>query len=181
MAKVRNNIVVKGLSGSLGDQLVIRLDKAGRTIVSVKPAFDENRQFTEAQQAQQEAFRNAAAYAKTAKGEDVYVEKAEGTPMNAFNVAMADWLHAPEILDVDLSAWNGQAGQVIRIKAMDDVKVKGVSVVITDANGVLLEQGEAAQADGLWWTYTTTQPASGNPKVIASAEDLAGRITRMTK
>lgn len=29
MAKVRNNIIVQGLSGSLGEQLVVKQDKAG--------------------------------------------------------------------------------------------------------------------------------------------------------
>ena len=43
MAKVRNNIIIQGLSGSLGEQLVIKQDKAGRTIVGVAPSFDPNR------------------------------------------------------------------------------------------------------------------------------------------
>ena len=60
MAKVRSNIIVDGIGGMLGNQLVFKQDKAGRTIVSVKPTFDENRTFSDAQQAQQEAFREAA-------------------------------------------------------------------------------------------------------------------------
>jgi len=90
MAKVRNNVIVRGLSGSFGEQMVIRIDKAGRTIVSNKPEFDENRVFTSDQQAQQEKFREAVAYAKDVKEEEVYLTKAEGTPMSPYNVAMAD-------------------------------------------------------------------------------------------
>ena len=67
MAKVRNNVVMRGLSGSFGDQMVIKIDKAGRTIVSNKPEFDPNRQFTPQQLDHQEAFREAANYAKVAK------------------------------------------------------------------------------------------------------------------
>jgi hypothetical protein len=111
MAKVRNNVVVRGLSGSFGDQMVIKIDKAGRTIVSNKPEFDENRVFTPAQQAQQERFREARAYANGAKDQEVYVKKAEGTPMHPSNVALADWFHAPEIKEIDLSEWTGLAGQ----------------------------------------------------------------------
>jgi hypothetical protein len=48
MAKVRNNIMVRGLSGAVGEQFVIRKDKAGRTIISNIPTFDEKRQFSEA-------------------------------------------------------------------------------------------------------------------------------------
>jgi hypothetical protein len=49
MAKVRNNIIIQDLSGSLGDQLVVKQDKAGRTIVAVAPSADPNRTFSEAQ------------------------------------------------------------------------------------------------------------------------------------
>jgi hypothetical protein len=131
MAKVRNNVIVRGLSGSFGDQMVIKIDKAGRTIISNKPEFDENRQFTPAQQAQHEKFREARVYASETKDLDVYVAKAEGTPMSSSNIAMADWFHAPEIKEIDLSEWTGQIGQYIRILAMDDVQVAQVSVVIT--------------------------------------------------
>ena len=46
MPKVRNNIVIKGLSGTLGDQIAIKRDKIGRTIVSMKPTYSKNRQFS---------------------------------------------------------------------------------------------------------------------------------------
>ena len=181
MAKIRNNIFVRGLTGEVGEQFVIRKDKAGRTIISNKPEFDGNRQFSEAQLAQQEAFREASAYAQKAKDQEVYVSKAEGTPLHPRNVAMADWLHPPEIKDIDVSGWDGQAGQTICIEAVDDVQVKQVTVVITDEAGAVLEQGSAVQADNLWWNYTTTKAATGTPKVIASAQDLPGHITKMTK
>jgi hypothetical protein len=173
MAKVRNNVVVRGLSGSFGDQMIIKVDKAGRTIVSNKPEFDENRAFTPAQQTQQERFREAVAYAKDAKDLAVYAAKAEGTPMHPYNVALADWFHAPEIKEIDLSDWTGQAGQYIRILAMDDVQVTQVSVVITDAQDAVLEQGTAVKDDASpWWIYTTKTTATGSPKVLATAEDL---------
>ncbi len=89
MAKVSKNIIIQGLSGSLGDQIVIRQDKAGRTIVSVKPAFDPDYQFNEAQLEHQEQFRVATTYAKDAKTNEEYVSKAEGTPLTPYNVAVA--------------------------------------------------------------------------------------------
>ena len=180
MAKVNKNIIIQGLSGSLGDQIVIRVDKAGRTRVSVKPSFDPDYQFNEAQLEQQEQFRAAATYAKDAKTNEEYVTKAEGTPLTPYNVAVADWFHEPEIAAIDLSAWSGQIGQMIRIQATDDVKVTQVSVVITDENDTVLEQGQAVNDGGGWWEYVTTEAASGNPKVIATAYDLPGHIASMT-
>jgi hypothetical protein len=182
MAKVRNNVVVRGLSGSFGDQMVIKIDKAGRTIVSNKPEFDENRVFTPAQQAQQERFREASVYAKDSKDLEVYADKAAGTPKHPYNVALADWMHPPEIKEIDLSEWTGQVGQCIRIQAMDDVQVKQVSVVITDEQDALLEQGAAVKdSDSSWWTYQTQTVVTGNPKVLVAAEDLPGHITEMVR
>jgi hypothetical protein len=178
MAKVRNNIIIQGLSGSLGEQLVIKQDKAGRTIVGVSPTFDPNRTYSEAQLTHQDQFREAAAYAKDTKDQEAYVEKAVGTPMTSYNVAMADWFHAPEILELDVSAWHGEAGQVIRIKAVDDIQVTQVNVVITDSTGAALEQGQAVRADGLWWDYTTTATAPEGPRVVATARDLPGHVAQ---
>lgn len=179
MAKLRKNIIIQGLSGSLGDQLVIKQDKAGRTIISASPTFNENRTFSEAQLERQERFREASSYAKDAKMDDVYVKKAEGTAMSSYNVAMADWFHAPEIHEIDIENWHGQAGEIIRIRAMDDVKVTLVKVVITDENGNVVEQGEAQQAEGAWWTYTATAAAPENARIVVSARDLPGHITQM--
>jgi hypothetical protein len=181
MAKVRNNVIVRGLSGSFGDQVVIKVDKAGRTIVGNKPAFNADRDFTPAQLAHQEKFREAAMYAKDAKHLEAYVEKAAGTPMQPYNVALADFLHLPEIKEIDLSAWKGEARQPIRIQAIDDVEVKLVSVEITDENGTVLESGPASKEEGGWWTYQTTTSAHGNPNVVVTAEDLPGHTASMTQ
>ena len=181
MAKVRQNIIMQGLSGSLGDQLILKQDKGGRTIISAKPTFHPNREFSDAQKLQRSAFREASAYGRSAQGHPLYAQKAAGTPMSAYNIAMADWFHAPEVLDIDLSAWSGQAGQIIRIKAIDDVLVTQVGVAIMDGQGTLLEQGPATRADGLWWEYTTTLSVSGDLKVRASAQDLPGHVAEMTK
>jgi hypothetical protein len=178
MAKVRNNIFVRGLSGSVGDQFVVKLDKNGRTIISNIPTFEENRTFTESQLGQQEKFREAVEYAKGAKSQQVYVDKAEDTSRTPYNVAMADFFHAPEILDVDLSAWHGGVGQAIRIKAMDDVKVTQVNVVITDSAGAVLEQGAAVQGDNRWWDYTTTAAASDGARIVVTARDLPGNLAQ---
>ncbi len=176
MAKVRNNIIIQGLSGSLGSQLVIKQDKAGRTIVAVPPSVDPNRVFTPAELERQGKFRDASVYARGAKDAEVYADKANGTPLNPYNVAIADWYHAPEIKEVDASAWNGAVGQVIRIQAVDDVKVMQVNVVITDNLGAVLEQGAAMQAEGAWWQYMTTATAPDSPRIVATARDLPGNI-----
>lgn len=181
MAKVFSNMVMQGLSGLLGNQLVIRQDKAGRTIITARPRYNPNRAFSEAQKQHHNDFREAAAYARSARGADIYVSKAAGTPLNPYNVALADWFHAPEILEMDLGGWSGQPGKVIRVKALDDVLVTQVMITIRDGGGALLEQGPATSMDALWWEYTTRSTASGRLTVTAAAQDMPGNITEMSK
>ncbi|MBN1430538.1 MAG: hypothetical protein JXB07_19360 [Anaerolineae bacterium] len=175
MAKVRRNLVVAGLSGALGDQLIVKQYMDGRTIICKRPTFAEDRVFSADQKTHQQAFREASLYAKqAAKAEAIYVEKARGTSKNAYNIALGDWFHPPEIGEIDLSGWSGQVGEPIRVKALDDVMVKRVTLAIVDGQDEPIEQGEAKQVDELWWVYVTTQEAPRQVRVIAVAEDLPG-------
>ena len=156
MARVRKNLAMQGLTGKLGDQFVIRTDKAGRTIVGTKPTFSEGRQFSDAQVTHHEEFREAVAYAKSAKDLDIYVQKAGGTPQNAYNVAVADWFNKPEIKELDVTGWNGAPGGTIRVRAMDDVQVAQVNVVITDSTGAVQEQGHPPAPHIFDWAGSAT-------------------------
>jgi hypothetical protein len=179
MARVRKNQVMQGLTGLIGDQILVRTDKAGRTIVGSKPTFKEDRTFSAAQLEHHQEFREGVIYARANKDLEVYKEKAAGTPQNAYNVAMSDWFNAPEIKVLDTSAWSGQPGEVIRVWAIDDVKVNSVSVEITRPDGTLLEKGEAVQVDAMWWDYTTTASAVPGARVKATAIDLPSNIAEM--
>lgn len=172
MAKVRSNVIVRGLSGSLGG-LVFRHLRDGRTILCSKPDFSD-RKFSPEQTAHQRRFRVAASYAQSAaKLEPLYAELAAGTLKTAYNLALADWFHPPVIHEV---SW--QAG-VLRIAASDDVRVKRVRVKLEDAEGEIVEAGEAQPVEGSsnqWWTYLPQQLPAG--KVLVEAEDLAGNVAR---
>jgi hypothetical protein len=100
--------------------------------------------------------------------------------MTAYNLAIADWFHAPEIREIDITAWHGGIGQSIRVQAADNVQVTQVNVVITDSAGAVLEQGAATRAEGLWWIYTTTATATDGAQVLVTAQDLPGNVTNMT-
>ncbi len=174
MAKVRKNIFLQGLSGSLAGQIVLRTDKAGRTIVSIKPTYPDDREYSEAQLAQQQRFQQASAYAMDAD-DPVYDAKAEGTPKSAYNVAMADWFHSPEVDEIDLTAYTGELGETIRAMVRDDVQVQQVSILIATGDDTLVEQGQMTHEQGLWYTYTTTADCPPGPaKVIVTGLDLPG-------
>ncbi len=99
---------------------------------------------------------------------------------SAFNVAVADLLHAPDIETIDLSNYTGKVGDTITIRATDDFMVTGVTVSISEADGTLVEKGAAVLgADGLDWVYTATV-ANANlsgDKIVIQASDLPGNVT----
>jgi hypothetical protein len=181
MAKVKGNLMMAHLSGSLGDQFIVKRGRGGQTIICKKPTFQEDREFSPAQLARQQAFREAAAYARTQKGNPLYIEKAQGTGKCSYNVAIADYLHPPKILEVDLSSWVNGDGGTIRIRVQDDVSVQGVKVTIADENGVFLEEGEAVEGSALWWEYNTAQAIANNMRVTVAARDLPGHVTEWTE
>ena len=179
MAEVDNNIFVRGLSGSLGRQFVIRRTRSGKTIVTNMPTFDPNREFSQSQLAQQSAFKQASRYAKAAQRQPVYAEKAKANHSTGYNMAIQDWFGKPEVLRIDVQGYSGQAGQTIRAEADDDTLVARLRVVIHN-NGVILEEGEAvrSESDPLVWSYVTTNAVQMSPKplVDAHAYDLPGNI-----
>jgi hypothetical protein len=177
MAKVNGNLFMDRLSGSLGDQFIAKRGRGGRTIICKKPTFREDRKFSPAQLARQQAFREAAAYARTQKLNPLYLEKARGTGKCSYNVAIGDYLHPPEILEIDLSGWVNGDGGTIRVRAQDDVRVEGVKVTVSDETGALLEEGQAQDMGALWWEYSTGQAAVNNMRVTAAVRDLPGHVT----
>lgn len=177
MANASGNIFVRALRGSVGDQFVIKVVRSGDTVVSNMPTFRSDRSFSEAQIDVQERFREATHYAKDVKTQAVYVEKAAHSDLTAYNIAVADWFHAPKVSEIDVADWRGEAGKTLRVKAIDDVQVVDVRVMICDTNGVVLEEGMASKDVGDWWTYTTLQATPEATRVVATARDLPGHAT----
>lgn len=167
MAKVTRNMIISGLSGSLGPDHYARTTKDGRTIISLKPDFS-NRQFSEAQLNVQSRTKLSAEYAKSVyKVNPIYAQKAAGTAKNAYNVAVGDWRNPPVIWRIE---WiDGQ----IRVHASDDVLVTGVTVTILDEAGQTLDQGEAELWMGVRWEYRTAHRG----RIRVEARDLPGNVT----
>ena len=184
MARVKSNIVIEGLTGSLGGKIVFS-QRGGQTIVSVKAASSETPP-SESQQKQRQKFGQANRYAKQAMQnaplKEAYAQQARGG-QSAFNVAMADYLNEPEIADLEVSAYSGAKDSPISITVTDDHLVAGVEVVLHAASGNVLEQGEAELDDnGVDWVYVT-QKANGalkGSKLVVRASDLPGNVTERT-
>lgn len=184
MAKVKNNIVIEGLSGSLGNRIVFS-QRAGKTVVSVKPQPSAPK--SEAQLRQMQTFKEATFYAKKVIKDPVtkaaYAQRAK-PGQSAYSVAISDYMTAPDISLVDFSLYDGKKGSPLTIRASDDHMVTEVQVAIYDANGVLLEEGSATpEENGLDWTYTTqkaTTEVQGN-RLEIKATDLPGNRSQRSE
>lgn len=164
MAKVIDNVLMRGLSGQLGGQLVIRRLRDGRTIVCKTPNFS-GRKLSEAQKEHHRRVKAASQYAGSAsRSIPIYTRLAEGTLKNAYNVAFGDWFNPPVIQRL---GWYGTA---VRIWATDDVQVAGVQVSVLDEAGEVREQGDAVQGRGDWWEYVP----SVRGRIVVEARDLPG-------
>ncbi|MDO4225092.1 MAG: hypothetical protein Q4C75_04290 [Bergeyella zoohelcum] len=179
MAKSINNIITHGLSGKVGDLLVFR-QVDGKTIVAKVPK--KSNKVTDKQLEQRAKFQEATIYTKSVmQNENLktqYEEEAKNKGLKVNNIAIADFLKAPKIEEVDLSNYTGKRNDLIKIKAFDDFKVERVSVKIENADGSLVEEGNATQ-EGLYWIYKAKEnnaDLSGD-KITVRAYDLPDNMT----
>jgi len=184
MAKVADNIILKGITGMIGDMLVFR-HLNGQTIVSAKPKKPTTR--TPKQQEGQERFKQAVAYAKASMShsqlKELYATGISASCTSAHQVAIADYLNAPRIEDVDVRQYKGNAGDTIAIRATDNFRVASVQVAIHTADGELIEEGTATNdTTDDTWIYTASQQNAylTSCQVTITASDLPGNRTDKT-
>ena len=184
MARVNLNPVLEAIRGKVGDLIFKRWED--HEIVSKMP--DRTGIVPTANQlAQMDKFRLAALYGKAVLADPdaraVYDDAAHKKGIPAFALSVGDFLNAPAIDEVDLAAYTGKTGDVIRLRVSDDIEVKGVTVAIR-AQGGVLEEGAAVWSPGTaTWNYTaTTDLAQGQAVSIeVSATDRPGHKTTRTQ
>lgn len=182
MARSRNNIATSGLSGQVGE--FVFTQHFGKTVVG-KP--HRKRAVTDSMKTINAIFKQAAAWAKAiltdASIKQLYQSKAK-PGQTPYNLAVADFFRPPEIGEIDSSGYNGSVGSKISVPIQDGGRVVSVKLMISKANGSLLEQGDAQlQPDGLHWLYTATT-ANSNPSgciVKIIAYDLPGHPSEKQK
>jgi hypothetical protein len=178
MANGYRNKFARGWNGASGDPFVVHKTGSGKSIVAGKPMFDDNLAYTERQTMHQAAVRDSALYASFAENQEAYICLAKEMGTTAYALAVADWYGAPRVLEINVDRWTGKVGEIIRVKAKDNVMVASVLLVIRDAQGHIVEMGESIQsrAGSGWWSYTTQSPLALTPfpSVQAIAFDLPG-------
>lgn len=182
MAKIKDNLLVRGASGNVGKQFVYR-KRGDETFITRMPTTDKNAKPTEQQEKVRDQFTAAAGYATGAisdpKLKAEYQKKAKQTAgRTAYNVAFRDYLKAPVVKGIDTSAYNGTVGTTIVVDARDDFRVVEVTVSIKTAAGVLVEEGNAIlnPINRNEWFYKATQAnaAISGSVIQVTAKDLPG-------
>ena len=183
MAHIKDNIVTEGMSGKLGNKIVFR-NVGGKTIVAKRPT-PSGKEDTEEQKKHKLRFRTGAIYAKKAIQDPILREAygARAKPgQSPYNVAMADFFNAPEIIEVDLSFFTGVKGSPLVVQVVDDHEVIEVKVAIYDPQGGLLEEGPATlHENGINWVYTTQKAIttiSGHTLSIQATDQPGNKVER---
>ncbi|SFW85352.1 hypothetical protein [Chitinophaga sancti] len=169
MALIKDSILLQCVEGSLGNEITI-YKRNGQIIVAKKRRKSDKRPTTKQLEARYK-MRVAAAYAKVILQDPelkAYYKSLAGPGQNAWNMAVKDAYHAPEIQNIQFE------DTTVVVEVKDEFRVAEVQVRIVGADGVVQERGRAlAGRNGVHWYYQAgALPAGGT--VIVVAVDLPG-------
>lgn len=180
MAHVTLNPILEQIRGQVGDLVFERYED--RVILSRKPE-PSGQPATPAQAAHRERFRQAALHGTMVMADPdarkAYAAEEQRKPV--FSLTIADFFHAPEIAEVDVSDYHGARRDPIRIAATDDFEVARVEVTITDPAGTVVESGAAVAERGHWLYEATAAVAAGTAvRIEVRAYDRPGGVDTET-
>ena len=159
MAKVRLSPAIGGISGKVGNMLFRTI--FDKQVVGRPPDFS-HRLLSEKQVAQVGRFGDRGRNWKKLPLEvkAIYKARAKELKMPPCGLYQKTAAHAPVVQEVDIAAYAGQAGQSIRVRALDLVDVAEVRVIIRDGTSAELESGAGTRSADGDWVYTTTASAA---------------------
>lgn len=182
MGKVKENLLTKGFSGKIGDEIVFR-QVGNRTLFAKRP---RKRLITEPTP-QQELFAKAVVFAKTMLLDPAvradYQNRAKLAGLaSAYSAAVTDYLKLPKIDSIDTDYYKGAVGDIIWVIALDDFKLQTMTVTLFRADGSEIESGAAVLENGRW-KYVAQQAHADLPgtRVVVTATDRPGREAQLEK
>jgi len=196
MANIVLNSAIRTISGGL-DGFVYRQHPDGRVTIARSRTPNPDRVPTQAQAQHLKSFRAASAQcdnlmkdaAILALYKQIVVRR--GSAARVRSTIIGDILKPPEIDNLDVSGYHGALGNPIHVLAEDNIGVARITLSITDdATGQVVESAEklftggslVPPPAGLWaYQATATLPAGHTALVTATAYDLAGNKTELSK
>jgi hypothetical protein len=179
MAKSKNNILTKGLSGMIGKQIVFR-SWNGKTFISVAPKKPKKQ--SPVQKENRTKFKRATVFAKkmmkdpAKKAEYKEIAKKLQLP-NAYTAAITDYMRNPEIEALDISNYSGKSNEeIIVMVSKKYFDIQEVKVILIDKKGEVVEEGKATKGVGTEWIYKTSIDIEEKGGFLIRARDSTGNI-----
>lgn len=133
-------------------------------------------------------FQKAHKYARAAQHKPElwikYQNEAILRDTNPLDLAITDFMKSPAILEVCLDQYQGKAGDHIRILAIDDFRIAGVQVTITNGDGETVESGAAIyKSETGDWQYKAriVNPVIKGSRIRIEARDLPGNCSSLER
>lgn len=172
MALVKGNVLLQFVKGTIGDEITI-YERNGQ-IIMAKKRRKSNKKPTQKQKEVRWKMKVASAYAKAILLDPeikAYYKSMAGPGQNAYNMAVKDAFHSPEIQNLTLEE------NTVVVRAKNEFRVAEVRVQVFDKEGKMVENGRAVPAkNGVDWEYKIgSLPQKG--KIKAVVEDLPGNVS----
>jgi hypothetical protein len=172
MIQTSFNAISTGATGMFGRQVVLYV-RHGKLIIAKAPRKRPGRG-TPGQERTRADFSNATAWSAKVRGANelkAHYLPAVGRGKNVHNLAISDYLVAPEVHEVYVEDGN------IIVHATDNFQVVAVKVMVYSPNGELMEAGLAGRGEGDTWLYRPGTLTAGC-NVVVVANDLPGNTCR---
>jgi hypothetical protein len=185
MGKIINNPITSTFSGSLGEDLIFR--QVGNRAFFVKKPVHTKKTATPAQTSNRHNFAEAQNYARTMLlnpelGEWYSIVAKVNSLKNTHRAAANDFLTKPEIESINTKGYKGNVGDVIHIKPKTFLKIARIDVTIYDADGAILESGQAIKNE-LNFKYCATLPNAhvDGSKIVLVTHDRLKKSCRIVE
>ena len=194
MARTNLNPALRVLSGDLAGY-VFRQQADGSTRVAKIPLHNPDRQITAPQAAHRQRFIQASALCQRLREDPnlvalyQHVQARRGPMSHLRPLILGDILVAPQITAIDVSKYHGAVGDIITVRAQDNMAVARITVTIHDQTNTqvveTLDYVPAPEqlAETVEWMFKakTAVPAGHTARVDAVAYDLAGNTFQLTQ
>lgn len=161
MGRVKDNLLTKGFSGRIGDEIVFR-QMGNQTFFSKRPRKRET--CTPNQKAYRSKFQQASYYARTVQIDPFqraqYAKAAKQAGLNsAYAAALKDYLVDPKIVSINITGYGGNTSDAITFIALNDFKIIEAVVTIRNSDDAIIETGKALFSDR-GWVYLIKQAST---------------------
>ena len=158
MAISFNNVVTRYYSGRVGD--IVLKNYGGKSVMTKRPDCSKVIK-TARQLVLMNKFARGVKFGQFAKDNPALCENynKKRPDLSPYHAAISDFMSRPVIERVDVSNYHGLPGNIVTVSTWDKWSIEGVSMVIFNVLGEVVECGAAVPGQfsgNMEWDYTAT-------------------------